>query len=138
VSPEPVDIVRRCLELLSESYEHGAAADGLLDFCAPNIRVDASRRVFNPEIYEGSAGVERSIRDTCDAWGDFHFINERFIEAGERVVVIQTIAGRGHASSVEVELKAAVIYTVRDDLVELIEVFVDPREALKVVGLEED
>jgi ketosteroid isomerase-like protein len=138
MSRDPVEIVRRGLDLLSESYERGSATNGLLDLCAPDIRVDASRRVFNPEVYEGRAGVERSILDTYEAWGDFHFTNERSIDAGERVAVIQTIAGRGRASKAEVELKGAMIWTVRGGLINLIEVFMDPREALQAIGLEED
>jgi hypothetical protein len=55
--------VRRGLDLLRKSYESGIATDGLLALCAPDIRVDATRRVFNPGVYEGDAGVRRSIRD---------------------------------------------------------------------------
>ena len=51
--------------------------------------------------------------------------------------MIQTIGGRGRASNARVQQKAALIFTVRDELVQLIEVFTDPRDALKAVGLEE-
>ena len=63
MSQETVEIVRRCLDLLSQAYESGAPADGLLALCAPDICVDATRRVFNPDVYEGAAGIGRSIRD---------------------------------------------------------------------------
>ena len=46
-----MQIVRRGLDRLRESYETGAATDGMLDLCAPGIRVDATRRVFNPAVY---------------------------------------------------------------------------------------
>jgi ketosteroid isomerase-like protein len=137
VSQENLEIVRKGLDRLSASYAEGAAAQELLDLCAPGIRVDASRRVFNPDTYEGRAGVQRSIRDTCDAWDSFHINNERFIDVGERVVVVQTIAGRGRASKAQVQLRGAMIWTVRDGAVQLIEVFVDPLDALKAVGLKE-
>jgi hypothetical protein len=42
-----VEIVRRALDLLRDSYESGEATDGLLDLCTPDVRVDATRRVFN-------------------------------------------------------------------------------------------
>ena len=137
MSQENVQIVRRGLDRLRESYETGAATDGLLDLCAPGIQVDATRRVFNPAVYEGDAGVRRAIQEIGDAWEDFHESNERLIDAGDRVVVIQTIGGRGRASNARVQQKAALIFTVRDELVQLIEVFTDPRDALKAVGLEE-
>jgi ketosteroid isomerase-like protein len=130
-----VEIVRRALDLLRDSYESGEATDGLLDLCTPDVRVDATRRVFNPDLYEGDAGVRRSIREICDAWEDFYESTERLIDAGDRVVVVQTIGGRGRASKARVEQRGALIWTMRDGLVQLIEVFTDPREALKAVGL---
>jgi ketosteroid isomerase-like protein len=135
MAQEDVQIVRRGLDLLRDSYQSGAATDGLLDLCAPDVRVDARRRVFNPEVYEGRAGVRRSIGEICDAWEDFHERNERLIDAGHRVVVIQTIGGRGRASKAHVQQKGALIWTVRDGLVQHIEVFTDPAEALKAAGL---
>jgi ketosteroid isomerase-like protein len=59
----------------------------------------------------------------------------RLIDVGDRVVVVQTIGGRGRVSKARVEQRGALIWTVRDGLVQLIEVFTDPREALKAVGL---
>jgi ketosteroid isomerase-like protein len=132
---ENVEIVRRGLDALLEAYEQGMATDDLLEMCAPDIRVDATRRVFNPEVYEGHAGVQRSVRDTCEAWDDFRYENERFIEVGERVLVIQTIGGRGHASNAEVHLKGAMVWTLGDGLVTHIEVFIDPQTALESLGL---
>ena len=127
----------RALDRLRESYERGEATEGLLDLCAPDVRVDASHRIFNPAVYEGSAGVRRAVRDVLDAWEDFHESNERLIDAGDRVVVIGTIGGRGRVSNARVEQKGALIFTVRDELVQLIEVFNDPSEGLQAVGLEE-
>ena len=138
MSQENVEIVLLAIDRLDESYRNGAATDGLLDLCAPGIRVDASHRVFNPAVYDGGAGVRRAIQDVVDAWDDFRASNERLIDArGDRVVAIQTICGRGRVSSVRVEQKGAVICTVRDGLVQLIEIFTDPHEALKAAGLEQ-
>jgi ketosteroid isomerase-like protein len=135
VSEDSVAIVRRALRLLGESHEQGELSEGLLALCAPDVRIDASRRVFNPEVYDGVAGVCRAIRDITDAWESFHERHDRIIDAGERVLVIQTITGRGRASGVPVEQRGALIWTVRDGLIRLIEVFLDPDEALAAVGL---
>jgi ketosteroid isomerase-like protein len=137
VSQENVEVVQRGLVFLRESYESGEATDQLLDLCAPEIRVDASRRVFNPGVYEGDAGVRRSIREIYDAWEEFQASNERVIDAGDRVVVLQTISGRGRASKALVQQRGALIVTVQDGLVRLIEIFTGQSEALKAVGLEE-
>ena len=131
-----MEIVRRALDLLRDSYNSGVATDALLELCAPDIRVDGTRRVFNPDVYEGEAGVRRSIREIFEVWEDFHQINERFIDLGDRVVVLQTIGGRGRASKARVHLQGALICTLRDGLLGLIEIFVDQRDALAAAGLE--
>ena len=131
-----MEIVRRALDLLRDSYNSGVATEALLELCAPDIRVDGTRRVFNPDVYEGEAGVRRSIREIFDVWEDFHQINERFIDLGDRVVVLQTIGGRGRASKARVHLQGALICTLRDGLLGLIEIFVDQRDALAAAGLE--
>jgi ketosteroid isomerase-like protein len=138
VSVQSVEIVRRGLDLLRASYESGEATDELLALCAPDIRVDAARRVFNPDVYEGRSGVRRAIREICDAWEDFRTSTERLIEAEDRVVVIQIVSARGRASQAQVQQRGALIWTIRDGLAQLIEVFGDPGEALKAVGLEEE
>lgn len=71
MSQENLEIITRLSEHLRASYAGGAATDGLLAFCAPGIRIDASRHVFNPDVYEGAAGLQRMVGDICDAWEGF-------------------------------------------------------------------
>lgn len=137
MSRENVEVVRQALELLRESYDSGNATDGLLELCTDDVRVDARRRVFNPAVYDGAEGMRRTIQEICDAWEDFGERDGQLIDAGDRVVVIHTIGGRGRISGVRVELRGALIFTVRDRLIASIEVFVDPDEARKSVGLED-
>jgi ketosteroid isomerase-like protein len=135
VSEENVEIVRRVIATLREAYKSGDATAELLELCAPDIRVDASRRVFNPDTYEGHAGLRRLIREISEAWEDFSEANERLIDAGDRVVALQTISGRGPASKLEVRREAAVIWTLRDGRIVRVETFLDRREALRTAGL---
>jgi len=137
MSQENVEIVRRGLGFLRDSFANEHATDQLLALCAPEIRVDASRRVFNPAVHDGHDGVRQAVKGICEAWEVFDEDQERLIDAGHSVVVIQTISGRGRASQALVKQRAALIWTVEDGLVQGIETFNDPAEALKAVGLEE-
>jgi ketosteroid isomerase-like protein len=137
MSEQNLEIVRRAIQVLSESYEKGEATGALLDLCAPDIRVDASRRVFNPDLYEGEAGIRRLIREIFEASEDFSEATERLIDAGEKVVSLQTIGGRGRVSKAEVQARGALVWTLRDRRIVGVETFLDQREALEAVGLAE-
>ncbi len=136
MSRENIEIVRRLSELLRASFESGCAVEEMLSLCSPGMRIDASRRVFNPEVYEGPEGVQRMIAEICDTWEAFEETNERLIDAGsDRVLVLQTIAGRGRASKVEVRASGALIWTLREGSVQSVEIFSDRREAIEAAGL---
>jgi hypothetical protein len=109
VSEENVEIVRRVAELMSECYRTGRVTDAVLELFAPDFRVDASHRVFNPDTYEGEAGINRMIREANEAWEDFHETTER---------------------------TGALIFSLDGGRVSSVEVYPNPDEAHKAVGLE--
>jgi hypothetical protein len=51
MSEENIEVVRRATELSREAYASGEPTDEMLSHCAPEIRVDSSRRVFNPAVF---------------------------------------------------------------------------------------
>jgi ketosteroid isomerase-like protein len=136
MSQENVEVVREVMALLSE--KRGARRNReLLDRFAPDVVIDMSRRVFNPDVYVGHAGLRRLGEDVAAIWSEFRVEPERMIDAGDRVVVSETRRGRGVGSDVEVESRAWVIWTIRDGLVVHGETDLAEDEALKAVGLEE-
>jgi ketosteroid isomerase-like protein len=135
VSAETVALVRRALDALRESYKSGAATDALLDLCAPGIVIDASRRVFNPAVYEGRDGLRRTVQEICEAWEGFYERTDRILDLGDRVAVLQTIGGRGRVSDVHVEQKGALVWSVRDGVIERVEIFGDQAQALRELGI---
>jgi ketosteroid isomerase-like protein len=60
---------------------------------------------------------------------------ERFIDAGDRVVVIATMRGRGGASGVAVERRHGSVWTIRDGKAVRFQWFHEPDNALEAVGL---
>jgi ketosteroid isomerase-like protein len=136
MSAENVEIVREFVSLMDFAVR-GDQSPRLLDLTAPEVQIDMSRRIFNPEVYEGHAGLHRLVRDVQDVWEGFSVTPERFVDAGERVVVIMTRHGLGRESGVDVEQRTAGIWTVKDGQVVRVETDIDPQEALKAVGLPE-
>ena len=83
---------------------------------------------------EAFASITEALDDTIR---DFRMDVERFIDAGDRVVVIATMRGHGSASGVEIERRHGSVWTIRDGKVVRFHWFYEPDEALKAVGLSE-
>jgi uncharacterized protein len=136
VSQENVEIVRQVMTLRERAGETGELPppSGLL---APDVEIDMSRRVFNPAVYRGIDGLARLNDEIRDVWEDFRVVPKQFIDAGDQVVVLETIHARGRGSGVELDTQpSATIWTLRDGQVTRVQVGVEPNEALKAVGLE--
>ncbi len=137
MSQENVEIVRALVAF----RERGRAGDSRLtpaDLLAPDFEIDMSRRVFNPAVYRGLEGLARLNNEIRDVWEEFRVVPEQFIDAGDRVVVLETSHARGRGSGVELDTRTyATIWTLRDGRVTRVEVGLDPGEALKAVGLAE-
>ena len=136
MSQENVEIVRKVMALMSE--RPGASREReVLAWFAPDVVIDMSRRVFNPDVYEGHAGLLRLGEDVATIWSEFQIEPERIIDAGDRVVVIELRRGRGAGSDIQVEQRSCVVWTLRDGRVVRAETDLAPEDALKGVGLEE-
>jgi uncharacterized protein len=83
---------------------------------------------------EAFASITKGLDDTIS---DFRMDVERLIDAGDRVVVIATMRGRGSASGVDIERRHGSIWTVRDGKAVRFQWFYEPAEALEAVGLPE-
>ena|SRR4249919_2813304 len=137
MSQDNVEIVREVLALFNRGASGEDVAPRLEELFAADVRIDMSRRVFNPEVYEGHDGLRRLRDEVRDVWESFRITPERFVDAGDRVVVLETRRGKGRASGVEVEHRSAVIWTPRDNQVIGMQTDLEPQVALEAVGLPE-
>ena len=136
MSQENVEIVKKVMRLFNLAAQ-GKPSPELLELFAPDVVIDMTRRVFNPDTYEGHDGLRRLGREVGEVWGEFHIEPERFIDAGRQVVVIETRQGRGRGSEVEVGMRSGVIWTLQEGKVVRMETDLDPDEALEVAGVSE-
>jgi len=70
-----------------------------------------------------------------DAWAEWRFEPERFIDAGEQVVVFVRVVAKGSASEVPIELPDAHVVTIRDRRLTSTCVYRDREQALEAAGL---
>jgi ketosteroid isomerase-like protein len=70
-------------------------------------------------------------------WSEFRVEAEDFIDAGEKVVAIGRIRGRGRGSGIAVNGPVFMVWTFRDGSAVRQQWFADRSEALNAVGLQE-
>jgi ketosteroid isomerase-like protein len=136
MSQENVEIVREVMRLFGKAAK-GEQTPELFDHFDPEVQIDMTRRVLNPGIYEGYKGLRRLGEEVGEVWAEFRIEPERLIDAGDRVIVIETRYGVGAGSGVEVEMRSGVIWTLKAGRVTRMETDLKPDEALEAAGLQE-
>jgi ketosteroid isomerase-like protein len=133
VSQENIDLVRR-------GFEHfRATGEPLADILAPQFVWDMSKFRGWPEqpTYEGAAGARRFLANWISAFDDWRIEVVEIRDAGDRIVAVMRQSGRAKLTGVTVDMLLAQVFTLRDGLETRMEMYADPAEALKAVGLEE-
>jgi ketosteroid isomerase-like protein len=85
----------------------------------------------------GRVGFERWTQAWNEAWQSWDIENEKYIDAGEQVVVLTRLRGRGKGSGVQVEEQGGFVILLRAGKVLRLEYFASRAKALEAVGLRE-
>jgi uncharacterized protein len=134
MSQENVEIVRSSFQ---------AFAEGGLDAVAGLWAADINWRAMEGAIDDvgemhGPEAVRRYLEDWLDMFDDVTLLPDEVLDLGDdRVLAVQRGAGRAKASGIEVELRYAVVYTVRDGKITRAREYVDRERALEAAGLRE-
>jgi ketosteroid isomerase-like protein len=136
MSPDNVDFVQRIYAEFGADWSNATAVADLERLADPQIRIDLSRRELNPAVYVGYEGMRRSAAEVREVWEDWRIEAERFEDAGDdRVLVIERYGGRGRESGVELQGRAAAIWTLRQGRVVGLEIGIPIDEAYAALGL---
>jgi ketosteroid isomerase-like protein len=127
---ERVEMVRRAHEALNRRD-----VDALVSECDPRFRLDMSDRVLNPRIYQGHDGIRRFLAEVHEAWETFTWEPEEFIESGELVLCPIYSTGRGRGSGLELDRRAAMLWTVPGERAVALRFFRDRAAAREAAGL---
>jgi uncharacterized protein len=102
----------------------------------PAVELDITR-FPGGGVVSGRDDVERFFRQWFGTWDRVEVTPERFIDAGDHVVVMLRIVGVGKGSGVEVSMRSADVLTLRAGKVIRHVGYLDRSEALRAVGLED-
>jgi len=86
--------------------------------------------------YHGQAEVKQYLKQSRDAWAEVRSEPERFIPAGDKIVVFVHARVRAKDTGQWQEVRLADVYTFRDRKAVHMRAFADRREALRWVGIE--
>jgi ketosteroid isomerase-like protein len=128
------------VELVTRAYAHTQATGQVYaEGFAPGFVWDMSNYEGWPEEqrYEGVDGANRFIDDWVGAWDDWELEIQETYDAGDKVVVVVSQRGRARTTGMALDMVFAQIWTIRDGRLTRMDMYSDPSEALKAVGLEE-
>jgi ketosteroid isomerase-like protein len=124
MSEENVEVVRRIYEAWADGRSAAPLIEKNMEYVNPPDAVE-------PGIKHG----RRYLGAIRDVYPELRVEPERFIDAGDDVVVIATIRGRGRGSGLETQWRQGYIWTIRGGKATRFKWFSDPDHALKAAGL---
>ena len=132
MSEENVEIVRQ----LFDHWERGDWAAGR-ELFGDGCEVIFSTSAFpDPGSYTLGRGALRAWTTFTGEFEDFATGADRIIDAGEQVIALAWIRGRGRASGADVNSKVGAVFNLRDGKIVRYEL-TDRSEALEAAGLSE-
>ena len=127
-----LDTVRRIYEVWDK--EGSPVSSGLLD---PQVEWVNPPEAVEPGTRRGIEAFADAARTVAETFQGVRVEIERLMDAGERVVVIATLRGRGRGSGADVERRQGYVWTIRAGKAVRFEWFNDPAKAMDAAGLRE-
>ena len=132
MSQENVEVVERAIAAMNARH-----IDDYLACCTEDV-VLQTPMVEITGMYEGSEGIKRFLVDIDDSAPDFRIGVDRMEPVGaSQVLAFLQVTASGRSSGIRQDARSANVYDLVDGKISRIRIFLDRREALKAVGLEE-
>jgi len=139
MSQENVEMVRRFWGVFLDGAsrgDFGAVFDQ--ELATPMSLVFPPAELLGPEKHVGRVGFIEWVHSFVDNFDEWRVSAKQIIDAGpDQVLVVGHQTGRGRGSGAAVEEEFAIVYMLKNAQVTSQQVYLEPAEALKAVGLEE-
>ena len=87
------------------------------------------------QCFQGEEGVRRFCQEWFTAFKSMTVEVERFLDAGEQILILTRLKATGAGSDAPVELLGAAIYSFRDSKIARIDFYYDRDQAFEAGGL---
>jgi uncharacterized protein len=132
MSQENVETLRRGYEALNRGD-----LDATLEICDPDIECRLPEGGLATGTLHGHKGLRELFEAYLEAFEELRAEPDRYLEADDHVVVFLKLSGRGRGSGLEVDVRPAHLWTMRDGKAVRLEVFPRGEGALEAAGLRE-
>jgi ketosteroid isomerase-like protein len=129
MSQQNVDVVKRVYEAFDRRDWDAVFLDMHSDFQI------TTKRGPNAGTHQGRDGAQGFAEDYLAAFDGATAEPDRFLEAGDRVLVLVTRRGRPKGSEMEMVVRNGHLWTLREGRILSMESFPNPDEALEAAGL---
>ena len=131
MSQENVETVRRIYDAFGEGDFARALEEAEPDF----EWIPPEQDIQGP--VQGLESLRRFLEDQNEAFEDFRVEAEELKDHGDQVLALIRVSGRGRASGVEFDIRAANLWTFRGGRLIRGQVFPEREKALEAAGLSE-
>jgi ketosteroid isomerase-like protein len=125
------------VELIRDFYEALANddVDSAVELCDPEVEI-----YLNPDVVaalppRGRKEVADYLRGWFESWDKYSPRPQEFIDAGDQVVVLVQLRARGKNSRFEIEEEIADVFTLDDDRIVQLRLYVDRTVARESAGI---
>ena len=124
-------------EVVHEIYErlNEGDVDGVIALCSPDLEMDMSERVFNPDTYSGEAGIRRFYQGVRDAWETYRWDVEDMLVSGDSVVAMLHCHGQSREGGPDVDWRVAWVWRFRGVQPISVRFYREREAALEAAGL---
>ncbi|HEY4428316.1 MAG TPA: nuclear transport factor 2 family protein [Solirubrobacteraceae bacterium] len=132
MSPENVEVVERAIAAIN-----ARDIDTYLACCTEDVVLRTPMAEITG-VYEGAEGIRRFLLDVEDSAPDFQLGVERVESTGaNQVLAFLQVTASGRSSGIRQDAPSANVYDLVGGRISRIRIFLDRRQALEAVGLEE-
>jgi ketosteroid isomerase-like protein len=132
MSQENVEVVRQAWRSYTDQ-----GIDAALEYYSEDCVSEDLPELPDRATYQGREGLWERNRHFVEIWGDFVAEAVEFIDAGDVVVAVIAMRGRGKGSGAPFDLRPYFVYEVRDGSIVRDRAFTSKAQALEAAGLEE-
>jgi ketosteroid isomerase-like protein len=132
MSRENVELVRRGHEAFRDSGE-----EAIFEYLHADIDVTPVEELLDAETFHGHDGFRRFFQTMREAFGDFTWEPQEFLDQGNHVLVATRFVAKGRGSGAPVEAMVYNVWTVRRGKAVRVRGYLSRSEALAAAGLSE-